>query len=334
MIEAGAESTTGLVALGSQTIVGASPRLRDAVERAWRAAAAGAPGVLVAGEPGTGKELLARGIHYASTPYEPFLPFRAGAVPAPLLAAELFGTHPTLRVDAPPPRRGVVELAAGGTLVVGDVTRIPLPLQRRLAAAVTGRGVVREGGDAPVRVGCRLVVACSAPPEGPLAAGTLDPALFAALAPARIDLPALRDRPGDVRLLAEHFLRGAGEERGLSLRLDPEALAALEAHSWPGNVRELRHVIERAALLAGGATVRAEHLIVLHRTARSGFSNAAAPAAAIHIPAEGKTLARIEGEAVALALELTRGNQSAAARVLGISRPTLARKLKEIGTRD
>jgi DNA-binding NtrC family response regulator len=106
---------------------------------------------------------------------------------------------------------------------------------------------------------------------------------------------------------------------------------ALESYEWPGNVRELKHVVERAAMLVEGPSVQAEHMVVQHRTARSGLSNGSLPAAAIHIPTDGKPLARIEGEAVALTLGLTRGNQSAAARILGISRPTLARKLREHG---
>jgi DNA-binding NtrC family response regulator len=325
MNDGGSDISIGLLSLGSQTIVGASPRMREAVERAWEMATSGVPGVLLVGEAGTGKQLLARGIHYAAAPYDPFLPFNAAAIPVPLQAAELFGTHPSMVADAPPPRRGLTELAGVGTLYVAELTRLPLPLQRRLADAVRDRQIVREGGDVPVRVACRVVATTSTPPEAALEAGTLDAELYAALAPARVDLPPLRERAGDVRLMAELFAGGAG-------RLDDEAVETLDGHPWPGNVRELKHVVERAASLAGGATIRAEHLIVLHRTARSGLSNQLPPpAAVIHIPSGGKPLHRVEGEAVALTLGLTRGNQSAAARILGISRPTLARKLREHG---
>ena len=332
MSDGGSDGATGLLALGSQTIAGDSPAMREAVERAASLAASGAAGVLLVGEAGTGKELVARGIHYAAAPYDPFLPFDCAAVPEPLLAAELFGTHPSLQKDAPPPRRGLIELAGAGTLFVADVTRLPLPLQHRLATAVRERQIIREGGDAPVRVGCRVLVATSAPPEVSMAAGTLDPALHEALASARVELPPLRERTGDIRLLAGLFVHGVSAERGVEQELDDEAVAALEAHPWPGNVRELKHVVERAAHLAGDAVIHAEHLIVLHRTARSGLSNQVSPpAAVIHIPNEGKTLHRVEGEAVALTLGLTRGNRSAAARILDISRPTLARKLREHG---
>lgn len=321
----------GLQSLGSQTIVGASPGLVDAVERARRIAASSAAGVLVVGGAGTGKELLARGIHYAGSPYEPFLAFNCAAVPEHLLAGELFGNHPTLRADAPPARRGLAEMAGAGTLFVGEVARLPLPLQRRLAAAIRDRQVVREGGESPVRVACRVVVASSAPTAVALEAGTLDPALLDVLAPAQVELPPLRSRPGDVELLAQYFLHLMAGERGVELRLEADAVEALESYEWPGNVRELKHVVERAAMLVEGPSVQAEHMVVQHRTARSGLSNGSLPAAAIHIPTDGKPLARIEGEAVALTLGLTRGNQSAAARILGISRPTLARKLREHG---
>jgi DNA-binding NtrC family response regulator len=325
MNDGGSGGAAGLPALGGQTLVGASARMHEAVRYASALATSGVSGVLLVGEAGTGKELLARGIHYAAAPYDPFLTFDCAAVPEPLRAAELFGTHPSLQADAPPPRRGLIELAGAGTLFVVDVTRLPLALQRRLASAVRERQGIREGGDAPVRVTCRAIVATSTAPEAALAAGTLDAELYEALAPARIDLPPLRERPGDVRLLARHFA-------GASTRLHEDALAALEAHPWPGNVRELAQVVERAAAFVGGSEIRAEHLIVLHRTARAGSSNQGSPpAAVIHIPDEGKTLARVEGEAVALTLRLTRGNQSAAARILDISRPTLARKLREHG---
>ena len=332
MSDGGSGSTGGLLALGSQTIVGESAPMQLAVERARALVGGAAAGVLLVGEAGAGKELLARGIHYAAAPYDPFLPFDCAAVPEPLLAAELFGTHPSLMADGPPPRRGLTELAGAGTLFVSDVTRLPLPLQHRLAEAIHDRHIVREGGDTPVRVGCRVVVAASAPPEASLEAGTLAPELYSALASSRIDLPPLRERPGDIRLLADLFLRAASAERGFDMRIDDDALAALEAHPWPGNVRELKHVVERAAHLAADAEIHAEHLIVLHRTARSGLSNQASPpAAVIHIPTEGKTLHRVEAEAVALTLGLTRGNRSAAARILDISRPTLARKLRDHG---
>lgn len=332
MSDGGSDNATGMLALGSQSIAGESPAMREAVERAAALASSGVAGVLLVGEAGTGKELLARAIHYAVAPYDPFLPFDCAAVPEPLLAAELFGTHPSLEASAPPPRRGLIELAGAGTLFVADPTRLPLPLQRRLATAVRERQIIREGGEAPVRVGCRVIIATSAPPEVSIEAGTLDPELYHAFAPARVNLPPLRERVGDIRVLAGVFVRGVAAERGMEMELDDEAIAALEAHPWPGNVRELKHVVERAAHLAGDHVIRAEHLIVLHRTARSGLSNqVTTPAAVIHIPTEGKTLHRVEGEVVALTLGLTRGNRSAAARILDISRPTLARKLREHG---
>ncbi len=132
MSDGGSGSTDGRLALGGQTIVGVSPPMKLAVERACALVAAAAMGVLLLGEAGTGKELLARGIHYAAAPYDPFLPFDCAAVPEPLLGAELFGTHPSLMADGPPPRRGLTELAGAGTLLVADVTRLP-PLRERPA---------------------------------------------------------------------------------------------------------------------------------------------------------------------------------------------------------
>src|SRR5215207_5389175 len=134
----------GAIILGSQTIVGESPALREAVAMARHLAASGAPGVFLVGEPGTGKELLARGLHYAGpAAHEPFLSMGCTSIPEPLLASELFGTHPTLEPGGPPPRRGLFELAGAGTLFIDEVTRLTPALQEHVLRAVEERRIVR-----------------------------------------------------------------------------------------------------------------------------------------------------------------------------------------------
>jgi DNA-binding NtrC family response regulator len=319
--------TTGIHTLGRQSLVGKHPSFTAAVERARALTAR--PAVFLSGEAGTGKELLARGLHYAGQGADhPFLSVNCAAVPDHLLGPELFGTHPEMVAGGRAGRRGLLELAGPGTVFIDEVTRLPAALQARLLAAATERTVLRVGGSSPVPVACRILFATTTVPASALATGALHPPLYEKLSDARVEVPSLREREGDVELLAQYFLHLLAGEHGWVRRLEPSALEALEAHPWPGNVRELRQVVERAAAMAG-PEVRPEHLIVQHRTARSGASQGVPAAAEIRIPATGKRLDEIEAEAVALTLQLTRGNQSAAARTLGISRPTQARKLRE-----
>jgi DNA-binding NtrC family response regulator len=323
-------AATGLATLGSQTLVGCSAALARSVQRARELT--GTAAVLLSGEAGTGKELLARGVHYAGEGAQhPFLSVNCAAIPDHLLGPELFGTHPELVAGGRPPRRGLLELAGPGTVFIDEITVLPPEMQSRLLAAAASRSVVRVGGGGAVPVCCRVVFATTTVPEAALVRGSLHPLLFEALANDHVELPPLRDRDGDVVLLAQYFLHLLAGEHGWVRRLAPATVEALEAHSWPGNVRELRQVVERAAALADGPDVRPEHLIVQYRTARSAASQNVPPAAEIRIPPWGRPLEEIEAEAVALTLQLTRGNQSAAARLLGISRPTLARKLRELG---
>jgi DNA-binding NtrC family response regulator len=322
-----AAPTAGIHTLGRQTLVGRSPAFAQAVERARALTAHTA--VFLSGEAGTGKELLARGLHYAGEGADhPFLSVNCAAIPDHLLGPELFGTHPEMVAGGRPARRGLLELAGAGTVFIDEVTRLPADVQARLLTATTEHTVLRVGGESPVHVGCRILFATTAAPAAALATGTLHPPLYERMADARVDVPPLREREGDIELLAQYFLHVLAGEHGWVRRLEPAAVEALESHPWPGNVRELRQVVERAASMAG-PEVRPEHLIVQHRTSRSGASQGVPAAAEIHIPATGKRLEEIEAEAVALTLQLTRGNQSAAARTLGISRPTLARKLRE-----
>jgi DNA-binding NtrC family response regulator len=148
-----------------------------------------------------------------------------------------------------------------------------------------------------------------------------------------VNLPPLRDREGDIPLLAQHFLSEFASEHGAEPKyMTPDAVAALEAYHWPGNIRELKNVVERAAVLSDDSVITAEHLVIQHRTSRPA-TRAVATIGSIDIPPGGKSLDDIEREAIRLTLDLTSGNQSAAARILGISWPTLSRKLRRYGLR-
>ncbi len=314
-------------AFGLQNIVGDSPVLRDALALARKVAATRRTTVLLIGETGTGKELFARGVHYAgATADEPFVAINCAAIPEALLESELFGHERGAFTGAHARKQGLLELAGNGTLFLDEVHHLPRQLQPKLLRALESRQVRRLGGTAEFAIECRIVAAASPLLEQVVATGEFREDLYYRLNVFAITLPPLRDRLEDVEQIAHHFLRAETREYQQPKRFADDAIAALLVHRWPGNVRELKNVVERAAILSAEAPlVRAEHLMIQRRSART--APAEESAGEIRIPREGKLLEDIEREAVALTLRITGGNQAAAARLLGISRPTLAKKM-------
>jgi two-component system, NtrC family, response regulator AtoC len=315
------------LAFGFQNIVGDSLLLREAVALAMRVAATRRTTVLLLGETGTGKELFARGIHYAgATASEPFVAINCAAIPENLLESELFGHERGAFTGAQVRKQGLLELAASGTLFLDEVHHLPRQLQPKLLRALESRQVRRLGGLEEFPIECRIVAAGSPLLEQVVATGEFREDLYYRLNVFSITVPALRDRLEDVELIARHFLALETREYQQAKRFSDDAIAALLVHRWPGNVRELKNVVERAAILsAENPLVRAEHLMIQRRTTRTAINEDSA--GEIRIPREGKLLEDVEREAVALTLKLTGGNQAAAARLLGISRPTLAKKM-------
>jgi transcriptional regulator with PAS, ATPase and Fis domain len=311
-----------------RTVIGKSPALRDAVDTALRVARRASSTVLVVGETGTGKELFARGIHYAGpSPEAPFVAVNCAAIPATLLESELFGHERGAFTDAKQKKQGLLELARTGTLFLDEVSELPHDLQPKLLRALEERRVRRIGGYEEIEVRCRVVAATNLSLEESVAEGRFREDLFYRLNVLRVVLPPLRERHGDVSVLARHFLDVLVEDQGLPpVELSPDAARALESHSWPGNVRELKNVLERAALLCNGGVIQPADLSLGGRRRTSSGVNAEGHGF-ITIPAEGRSLASVEGEAIRLTLALTGWNRSAAARILDISRPTLARKI-------
>jgi transcriptional regulator with PAS, ATPase and Fis domain len=322
------DATEGLEAQGAfRTVIGKSPALRDAVDTALRIARRPSSTVLVVGETGTGKELFARGIHYAGpSPEAPFVAVNCAAIPGTLLESELFGHERGAFTDAKQKKQGLLELARTGTLFLDEVAELPHDLQPKLLRALEERRVRRIGGYEEIEVRCRVVAATNLSLEESVAEGRFREDLFYRLNVLRVTLPPLRDRHGDVAVLARHFLDELEEDQGLSpVRLSPDALRALEAHPWPGNVRELKNVLERAALLCNEGVIQLSDLTLGRRRQAPGTPPEGH--GSITIPPEGRSLASVEGEAIRLTLCLTGWNRSAAARILDISRPTLARKI-------
>src|SRR5712671_5759452 len=312
-------------------VIGESSALREVIALATQVAASRSMTVLLVGETGTGKELFARGLHAASLrATEPFVAINCAAIPETLLESELFGHEPGAFTDARVLKRGLFEVAGSGTIFLDEVAELPLKLQAKLLRVVEDRRFRRLGGSEERALSARIIAGTNSSLETAVTENRFRADLFYRLNVARLELPPLRDREGDIPLLAHYFVKRHSESEGRDLRLAPDSLGALERHRWPGNIRELKNVIERAAVVCTGDVIQPHHLSLQRR---SFIPLVETPAGGvIRIPAEGKSLQSIIDEAIHTTIGLTGGNLSAAARILGISRPTLARKLRDEGS--
>ncbi|HEU5171763.1 MAG TPA: sigma-54 dependent transcriptional regulator [Gemmatimonadales bacterium] len=307
-------------AVGFAAILGRSPAIRRTLEQAERVAPHGDVTVLIGGETGTGKELLARAIHYHSPRASaPFVEINCAAIPANLLESELFGHEKGAFTGAIATKPGLFELAHGGTLFLDEVGNLPLELQPKLLRALESREIRRVGGQATRKVDVRVVAATHMDLAAAARLGEYRQDLYYRLNVVALTLPPLRERDGDVELLAETFVARLAATYGIPVPpLTPEVRTALRSHPWPGNVRELRNAIERALVLSPPGTLRAEEL--RPDPARiPGTGGAGLP-----FPVDLATLNRA---AAVRMVELTGGNKSEAARRLAISRPRLLRLL-------
>ena len=301
-------------------IIGRSPRLLAALDRASRIIQHGTATVLLTGETGTGKELLAHAIHFnGPRAAGPLVELNCNAIPQNLLESELFGHEKGAFTDARAARPGLFEAAHGGTLFLDEIGDLPLTLQGKILKALEEKEVRRLGAVRTRPVDVRIIAATNADLAEAVGRGEFREDLFYRLAVIPIHLPALRERGEDVLLLAAHFLRTLGAQYGVEPPpVTPELRRALMAHPWPGNVRELRNGIERALLLADGA-IRPEDLFHGRPVPSRGGTGELPFPAALH---------EIERAAARAMLERT-GNKSAAAEALGISRSRLYRLLED-----
>ena len=304
-------------------MIGESPDLRAALERAARVIPRGNATILITGETGTGKELLAQAIHYnGPRASQPFVEVNCSALPANLLEAELFGYEKGAFTGAVAAKPGLFEAAHRGTLFLDEIGEIPPELQAKLLRVLESRSVRRVGSVQTLQVDVRVVAATHRDLAGEVRAGRFREDLFYRLNVLPIHLPALRDRGTDVLLLADHFLGRFAEEYGIGHPVLPDDVRrALLSHAWPGNVRELRNSIERAVLL-GGETLTVADLF----QEAPGTQASPRETAAIPFPA---TMDAIESAAARAMVERFDGNKSAAADALGISRSRLYRLIGE-----
>jgi two-component system response regulator HydG len=310
-------------ATGFASIIGESPSLRRTLEQARRVARHGDVTVLVGGETGTGKELLARAIHYEGPRATgPFVEINCAAIPASLLESELFGHEKGAFTGALAQKPGLFELAHGGTLFLDEVGTLPLELQAKLLRALESRVIRRVGGQRTHEVDVRIIAATHADLRAAIARGEFREDLFYRLNVVALTLPPLRERALDVELLTQVFLQRLAARYGIPVPVVSPAIAgALHAHPWPGNVRELRNAIERALVLSPQGQLDPAALFAEDTAQPAPRSQAAIP-----FPADLDSITR---SAVRAMLDLAGGNKSEAARRLGISRPRLNRLLDE-----
>jgi len=316
-------------------IVGSSPAMTAVMERARQIAALDeTPPVLISGETGTGKGLVARTIHASGARGgRPFIDVNCTALPATLMEADLFGYERGAFTDAKESKLGLFEAAEGGFIFLDEVGDIELALQGKLLRAIEDRTVRRVGGIRDRKIDVRILAATNRDLERDAQQDRFRKDLYFRLAVILLRLPPLRERGDDIPLLADHFLRHYSAKYGRDVRqINAQARELMRAYPWPGNVRELSHVIERAVLWSQGDTLDVEHLSLSIPSVAAPAPNAAQSAqSASAAPADPLDLTQWERTLIERALAESGGNQTKAAQLLGITRDTLRYRLKKFG---
>jgi two-component system, NtrC family, response regulator AtoC len=307
---------------GFDAIIGASPAMVAAKALLERIAASPATTVLLTGETGTGKDLVAKAIHYNSErASKPFVNITCSALPEQLLESELFGHERGAFTDARQQKRGLLETADGGTVFLDEIGEMTPGLQAKLLRFLEERTFKRVGGLNDIRVDVRVVAATNRDLEDEVKAGKFRDDLFYRLQVMPVRLPPLRERVGDIRLLVAHYVDRYNREFRKHVRgLQPSAQALLEQYRWPGNVRELRNAIERAMLLADNGLLGVEDFATLSRTTTTST---------FRLPPEGVDLEMVERQLLVQALQRAGGNQTQAGHLLGINRDQVRYRIEK-----
>jgi two-component system NtrC family response regulator len=307
-----------------ESIIGASEKLREVLDMAGRVAPSDAS-VLITGETGTGKELLAKGIHHNSLRANgPFVAVNCAAIPEHLIESELFGHVRGAFTGAVKDKEGKFGLAAGGTLFLDEIGDLRVDLQAKILRALQERQVDRVGGSRPIPVDVRLIAATNRDIEQAVKEGTFREDLYYRLSVIILHMPPLRERRDDIPMLVQYFLRKFNKES--DVRIDPQTLTVLTAYGWPGNVRELENIIERASVLKRGDVITSAELPDKIKGGKTTVENII-----LNLPDEGISLEDLEKNLIIKALEKHKGNQTRAAEYLGITRPTLIYRMEKYG---
>jgi DNA-binding NtrC family response regulator len=323
--------------LAPREIVGTSEAVRALRLGAEQLANAAVPTVLILGENGTGKELLARHIHAlmhagSTNQLAPFIGINCAALPEPLIESELFGHEKGSFTDARSDKKGIFELASGGTILLDEIGEMKWNLQAKLLRVLEERTIRRIGGRHDIPIDATVFATTNRNLEDAIEAGEFRIDLFYRLATFSLVIPPLRERPDDLLPLAKHFLAtfAAKYRRAPTTGFSPEVERLLRAYRWPGNVRELRNVMERIVVLQGGGVVLPEYLpkeiLRLRRAA-----GPAAPVSGLVLPDEGLSLEDLERSLIEQALARAAGNKAHAAKLLGMTYDSLRYQIKKFG---
>jgi DNA-binding NtrC family response regulator len=319
---------------GAPQIVGEDPRLKQLLMALHRAAATDMT-VLLEGESGTGKELFARALHAVSPRADgPFVAINCAAIPETLLETELFGYEKGAFTGANARKPGKFEMANHGTLFLDEIGDLPLTLQAKILRALEEKKFERVGGTTPLQVDVRIVAATNKNLRAAVAARQYREDLYFRLSVFPITIPPLRERPGDIAMLARHFVdRFSRELKKKPMVLAPSALEQLQAYAWPGNVRELQNCMERAVILTEGDTIHARHLN-LSAHATPSTTGEVSPWDQIDLAgtlaeATRRAVNEVERRKLQQTLKETQGDRGAAADILQISYKILIAKLKD-----
>ena len=313
-----------------ESIIGQSEAMQKVTALARKVGQTPSSTVLITGESGTGKDLLAKVIHYSSSRAAgPFLTITCSALPETLLEAELFGHERGAFTDARQQKRGLFEQGDEGTVFLDEVAETQPTFQSKLLRFLEEKAFRRLGGSSDIKVDVRVIAATNQDLEKTVREGKFREDLYYRLNVMRIEMPPLRSRGQDVVLLAEHFIRVFSQEfRRPVRRLSARAQQALVAYGWPGNVRELRNLVERAVLLAEHESLEPEDFETVH-TLRAPTGPATDDG--IALPLQGLSLENVEQRLVTLALERTKGNQTRAAALLGLNRDQIRYRIEKFG---
>jgi two-component system, NtrC family, response regulator AtoC len=311
-------------------IIGTSSAIVETKELAQKIADSEANTILVQGESGTGKDLVAKALHFMSRrSRQPFMVLNCAAIPEQLLENELFGHERGAFTDAKTMKKGLFELADGGTVFFDEISELHLNLQAKLLRVLEDQTFRRIGGIKDIRSDVRVICASNKDLEKMVREGHFREDLFYRLSVIPILLPPLRDRKEDIALLANHFVADYNVRFNKTIRgITPRAMKVLQNYDWPGNVRELRNAIERAMILQDQGVIDVD-LLPLRISEFTGESASLPGKGSLMIPPQGIDLYQVEKELIRQALAKARGNQTQASRLLSISRDTLRYKMKK-----
>lgn len=305
-------------------IKGDSEKIREVLDLAGRVAGSDAT-VLITGERGTGKELLAKGIHFNSSRGKgPFVAVNCAAIPETLIESELFGHVKGAFTGATRDKEGKFELADGGTILLDEIGDLRIDLQAKILRALQERSVDRVGGAQAIPIDVRVIASTNQELETLIREGKFREDLYDRINVIGLRMPPLRERREDIPLLAGYFLGKFNKDAGAEL--DQAALNALLSYGWPGNVRELESVIERASVLRRSPVITLAELPDKLKGRKTGVESIL-----LNLPEEGIALEELEKSLIVKALEKHKGNQTRAAEYLGITRPTLIYRMEKYG---